>query len=71
MGHPGRAWDIATAIVYLAGPGARYINGHTLVVDGAEWMYREPLVPREKVVQASRSIEAKSRRTGLAAQSKL
>jgi peroxisomal 2,4-dienoyl-CoA reductase len=71
VGHPGQAWDIATSVVYLASSGARYINGHTLVVDGAEWMYREPLVPRDKVLQASRSIEAKSRRTGIAAKSKL
>jgi hypothetical protein len=35
--------------------------GATLVVDGAAWMYRAPLVPRQMVSQASKGVEAKSR----------
>lgn len=31
--------DIAGAVVFLAGPSARYITGHTLVVDGG-WLAR-------------------------------
>ena len=30
------------------------MTGATLVVDGGEWMYRTPLIPREAVSQASR-----------------
>ena len=37
-----------------AGTAARYVTGATLVVDGGEWMYRTPLIPREAVSQASR-----------------
>jgi NAD(P)-dependent dehydrogenase (short-subunit alcohol dehydrogenase family) len=38
LGHMGRRWDIAMACVFLASPAAGFITGHTLVVDGAEWM---------------------------------
>jgi 2-deoxy-D-gluconate 3-dehydrogenase len=31
--------DIAGAVAFLASPAARYIHGHTLVVDGG-WMGR-------------------------------
>ena len=41
------------------------------VVDGANWMWRPPLVERAHVTKASRGIEASSRQTGLAARSKL
>jgi len=30
----GSPWEIAEAIVFLGGPGGRFINGETLVVDG-------------------------------------
>jgi len=30
----GSPWEIAEACVFLAGPGGRFINGETLVVDG-------------------------------------
>eukprot|EP00887_Chlorella_sp_A99_P006952 scaffold2.g6952.t1 len=43
-----------------------FVTGHTLVVDGAEWMYREPIVPREVVTKLSRGVEAHSRGVGLA-----
>ena len=45
----------------------RFITGDTLVVDGAAWIYRPQLVPREMVTQLSRGIEAKSRKVGTAA----
>jgi len=64
VGHPGRAWDIAMAVLYLSGSCGDFVNGHTMVVDGGEWMYREPLIPREQVKKASRGVEAKSRATG-------
>ena len=36
-----------------------------MVVDGAAWMWKQPVVPREMVSKASRGIEAKSRAVGL------
>lgn len=40
--------------------------GDTLVVDGAAWMWREPVVPRKMVSKASRGVETKSRSLGVA-----
>lgn len=45
----------------------RYVNGHTMVVDGGAWLYQPQLVPREMVSQVSRGVEAKSRKVGTAA----
>ncbi len=66
VGRLGRKGDIAAAVLYLAGPAGGYVNGHTLVVDGGEWMWRPQIVPRDQVLQASKAIEAKSRGVGTA-----
>jgi NAD(P)-dependent dehydrogenase (short-subunit alcohol dehydrogenase family) len=34
MGRPATPTDIAAAVLFLAGPGARHITGQTLIVDG-------------------------------------
>ena len=34
LGRFGQPEDIAQAAVFLAGPGARYVTGQVLVVDG-------------------------------------
>jgi len=38
MGRPGSVWDIAAAISYLCSKEARHINGHTLSVNGGNYM---------------------------------
>lgn len=38
-GRWGAPEDVVGAVVFLAGPAARYVNGHVLVVDGG-WMGR-------------------------------
>ncbi len=45
----------------------RYVSGDVLVVDGAAWMWRPPMMPREAVAAASRGIEGSSRKVGVAA----
>ncbi|KAI3424239.1 hypothetical protein D9Q98_009595 [Chlorella vulgaris] len=66
LGHMGRRWDIAMACLFLCSPAASFVTGHTLVVDGAEWMYKPSLVPRDAVNRISRGVEAQSRAVGLA-----
>ena len=66
-GRLGKKVDIAMAVLYLAGSGGAYVAGHTLVVDGGEWMWRPQIVPRDEVKKASKGIEAKSRGVGTAA----
>jgi NAD(P)-dependent dehydrogenase (short-subunit alcohol dehydrogenase family) len=34
MGEIGAPEDVAAAVAYLCGPGARLVCGHTLAVDG-------------------------------------
>lgn len=34
LGHCGETRDIAEAVAFLAGPGAKYITGASLVMDG-------------------------------------
>lgn len=43
-----------------------YVSGETLVVDGASWLHRPPLVPRGAVSALSRKVESKSRAVGVA-----
>lgn len=67
LGRLGDRSDIALACVYLASSAGRYISGETLVVDGAAWLHRPQLVPRNMVSQLSRKVESKSRKVGTAA----
>jgi len=59
LGRMGTAIEMGHAAVYLC--TADYVTGHVLVVDGGEWLYRPPLVPKEMVNELSRQVEAKSR----------
>jgi 2,4-dienoyl-CoA reductase [(3E)-enoyl-CoA-producing], peroxisomal len=59
LGRMGEAFEIGHAAVFLA--TAKYITGDVLIVDGGEWLYKPPLVPKEMVSELSRKVEAKSR----------
>jgi len=60
LGRLGDAREIGEVAVFLS--VSDYITGHTVVVDGGEWMYRKPLVPAELVAELSRKVE-KTRRS--------
>lgn len=38
----GDEWDIAEAVVYLAGPSGKFITGETLAVDGGQQLWGDP-----------------------------
>ncbi len=38
MGYVAEPEDVAHAVSFLASEGARYVTGHTLLVDGGRWM---------------------------------
>ena len=59
LGRMGEAREIGETAVFLS--VSEYITGHTVVVDGGEWMYRKPLVPAELVAELSRKVEKTSR----------
>lgn len=41
----GESHELGWAATFLASPFASYITGHTLVVDGANWLRRSPYMP--------------------------
>lgn len=61
LGRMGQAWDIGMAAVFLCSAAGSYITGDVLVVDGAQWIYKPSMVPREMVAELSRKVEKKSR----------
>lgn len=62
LGRMGRGVDIGMAVVFVCCESAGgYITGDTLVVDGGQWLYKPPMVPRDMVAELSRNVEKKSR----------
>ena len=62
LGRLGTTFDIGMAALYLSCEGSgSYVSGTTIVVDGAEWLYKPPMVPKDMVKELSRKVEAKSR----------
>lgn len=57
----GEKWDIAMAALYLASDAGKYVNGHTMIVDGGLWLSQPRSLPKEAVRQVSRSVEKRSR----------
>lgn len=59
LGRMGEATEIGHTAVFLC--TAKYITGDVVIVDGGEWLYRPPMVPKDLVSDLSRRVEAKSR----------
>lgn len=67
LGKMGEKADIALACVFLASAAGRFCSGDTFIVDGANWVWKPPVAPREAVSKLSRGVEKKSRGVGLGA----
>ena len=62
IGRMGTTFDIGMAAVFLCSEGSgSFVTGDVMVVDGGQWMYKPPMVPREMVSEFSRKVESKSR----------
>jgi len=59
LGRMGTTTEIGHAAVFLA--TSKYTTGETLIVDGGEWLYKPPMVPKDMVSILSRKVESKSR----------
>ena len=51
LGRLGTKRDIGLSCVFLASAAGSWISGHTLVVDGASWLWRPQIAPREAIAQ--------------------
>lgn len=72
IGRLGTTTDIGMAAVYLSSDGSgSYVTGDTLVVDGGQWLYKPPMIPREMVAELSKKVEKKSRDQAPKVRSKL
>mmetsp|Transcript_11696 Transcript_11696/g.19043 ORF Transcript_11696/g.19043 Transcript_11696/m.19043 type:complete len:286 (+) Transcript_11696:220-1077(+) len=57
----GTTDDIGLTALFLCTDAGSYISGDTIIVDGGEWLWKEPQVPRGMVSKVSRQVEDKSR----------
>jgi len=64
LGRMGETSEIGLTSVFLCSSAAQYITGTTLIVDGGEWLFKPPPIPRDMVASLSKQVEAKSRRMG-------
>ena len=65
LGRLGKTSDIGLTAVYLASKAGSFVTGETIVVDGGAWLFRDPMLSRDAIREVSRSVEGKSRETGL------
>lgn len=61
----GTKTEVAAIALFLISMAGNYITGHTVVVDGGQWLHSEAQLPREMVASRSRAIETQSRGVGL------
>lgn len=67
LGRMGTKWEIGQCIVYLASSAGKYVSGNSsIIVDGAQVLWKPAVADRDTVRGFSRQIESKSRQTGLA-----
>ncbi|CAM9316951.1 unnamed protein product [Choristocarpus tenellus] len=64
LGRMGTTFDIGMGAVFLCSEAAAFVSGDTLIVDGAEWLYKPPLLPPKAVSEMSRAVEGRSRAMG-------
>ncbi|GLE02186.1 hypothetical protein PINS_up011024 [Pythium insidiosum] len=62
IGRAGTKCDIAAAVLFLVSPAGSFATGDTLIVDGANYLFKPALMPRDVVSSWSKQMEKKSRK---------
>jgi len=66
LGRMGAPWDVAMSVVFLASAAGAYVAGHTIVCDGANWLWKPPVVSPKLVARLSKEAEQTSATVGVA-----
>ncbi|KAJ0407618.1 hypothetical protein ATCC90586_006261 [Pythium insidiosum] len=62
LGRAGTKCDIAAAVLFLVSPAGSFATGDTMIVDGANYLFKPALMPRDVVSSWSKQMEKKSRK---------
>lgn len=62
LGRMGAKTDIAGTILFLVSPAGSFVSGDVIIVDGANYLYKPPIMPRETLSNWSKQMEKKSRK---------
>jgi peroxisomal 2,4-dienoyl-CoA reductase len=63
IGRAGYKADIAGTVIFLVSPAGSFVSGDTFIVDGANYLYKVPIMPREQVVAWSKNMEKNTRKS--------
>ena len=69
IGRMGTKFEIAMTALFIVWNG--YITGDTFVVDGGEWLFKRPNIPRDMVKEIAKGVEKQSRAMKASETSKL
>ncbi|TMW69191.1 hypothetical protein Poli38472_001347 [Pythium oligandrum] len=62
VGRAGTKCDIASSVIFLVSPAGSFVSGDTMIVDGANYLFKPPVMPRETVGNWSKQMEKKTRK---------
>lgn len=62
VGRVGHKTDIAAAILFLVSAAGSFVSGDVFIVDGGQYLYKPPVMPRETLSSWSKKMEQTSRK---------
>lgn len=62
IGRAGQKTDIAGTILFLVSAAGSFVSGDVFIVDGGNYLFKPPVMPRETLSGWSKQMEQKSRK---------
>lgn len=62
VGRVGAKTDIAATILFLVSAAGSFVSGDVFIVDGGNYLYKPPVMPRETLESWSKQMEKKTRK---------